>query len=280
MNQDKITRNINKIRNFINQKLLYNSSELRTLLSELKTQELITKSYTFELFYQKLIELGLTEYTIALDNKYLTKFSLNKDINIYELIITLRKNSFFSMSTALNLQGYSDYRNDFVFVSSELTQKIAVKNQLTQEAIDEAFKKPYRRTHAIGKYQDKNIVFLTPKYTNNYQVISSSLSVSSVHRALVEMVVNVQYFRNSLEIIKVFISLKNKINVNEVFEVLEHFDLIYPYYQCLGYYLERIGFSQEELFRFKDNVSEFKFYTDKGLKEYKFDSYWSMYYLS
>lgn len=39
-----------------------------------------------------------------------------------------------------------------------------------------AFSKPYRRAHFVGKYQDKNIVFLTPKYTQNYSVIGFAKS--------------------------------------------------------------------------------------------------------
>ena len=55
------------------------------------------------------------------------------------------------MSTSLNLQGYTNYRDNFIFISTELTDKTTYdhgnKNALLQEDIDNAFKKPYRRTH-------------------------------------------------------------------------------------------------------------------------------------
>ena len=93
------------------------------------------------------------------------------------------------------------------------------------------------------------------------------------------MIINVQYFRTSLEIIQTFIPLKSKIDVNEVFNVVEAFDLIYPYFQCVGFYLEKIGFHREELTAFKERVINLKFYTDKYQNSYLFDSYWQMFYI-
>ena len=96
--------------------------------------------------------------------------------------------------------------------------------------------------------------------------------MSSINRALVEMIINVQYFRSSLEIIQIFAPLKSKIDTDDVFNIVKVFDLIYPYFQCVGYYLEKIGFT-------KDEVSELKFYTDKSQDEYKFDNYWNMFHI-
>lgn len=47
----------------------------------------------------------------------------------------------------------------------------------------------------------------------------------------------------------------------------------------VGFYLERIGFSKEELVVFKEQVTNLKFYTDKNQDKYLFDSYWQMFYL-
>jgi hypothetical protein len=110
-------------------------------------------------------------------------------------------------------------------------------------------------------------------------VIEKKHPVSSINRAFIEMIINVQYFRNSLEIIDTFIPLKEKLDIDEVFDIVEEFDLIYPYFQCVGYYLERIGFTKDELTAFKDEVSELKFYTDKNQDTYKLDEYWNMHYI-
>jgi hypothetical protein len=203
----------------------------------------------------------------------------NTQVDPYRFALSLRKGSFLSMSTALNLHGYSNYRNDFVFVSCETSKKKVEHDVLSQESIDNAFHKPYRRTQSVGKLNDKNIVFLTPKYTGKIAIIDARFPVSSINRALVEMIINVQYFRTSLEIIQTFIPLKSKIDVNEVFKVVEAFDLIYPYFQCVGFYLEKIGFNKDELIKFKKHVINLNFYTDKDKSNYTFDTYWNMYYI-
>lgn len=213
-------------------------------------------------------------------NRALVRYSFDKEIDIYRLALSCKKNCFFSMSTALNIQGYSNYRNNFVFVSCELQGKSMDNIPLTQQSIDNAFHKPYRRTHSVGQINNKNIVFLTPKYTKNFGVFKGNLPVSSINRSMVEMIINVQYFRSSLEIIRIFAPLKSKIDINEVFNVVRAFDLIYPYFQCVGFYLEKIGFKKEELGIFKKQVTDLKFYTDKNKDKYLFDSYWQVFYIS
>lgn len=69
------------------------------------------------------------------------------------------------MSPALNFQGYSNYRNDFIFVSSELPKRELEQNIFFQEVIVNAFHNPYLRTQSAGRLENKNIVFVTPKYT-------------------------------------------------------------------------------------------------------------------
>lgn len=281
MKKDKFTKNIAQIEAIIKSNHFYSSIELKTLFKTIKEdKKLISLAYSFDSFYKKLIDMGLKEFTLSIGSEYLTKYSFEKEIDVYELARSFKKNSFFSMSTSLNLQGYSNYRNNFIFVSSELSEKIRYDEiELTQESIDKAFAKPYRRTHSVGKYQDKNIVFLSPKYTKNYAVIEKKWPMSSINRAFIEMIINVQYFRNSLEIIDTFIPLKEKLDIDEVFNIVKQFDLIYPYFQCVGYYLEKIGFQKDELSKFKDEVSALKFYTDKNQNAYEFDTYWNMYYI-
>lgn len=283
MGKNKFTRNINLIKEIVAKHHLISSSDIRAIFNTLKEKRLISLAYSFDLFYKQLIELGLVEYTIAVGSTYFTKYSFDKEINVYEFVYSFKKNSFFSMSTSLNLQGYTNYRDNFIFISTELTDKTTYdhgnKNALLQEDIDNAFKKPYRRTHSVGKFGDKNIVLLSPKYTKRYSVIEKQWSMSSINRAFVEMIINVQYFRNSLEIIQTFIPIKTNIDIKEVFKVIKEFDLIYPYFQCAGYYLEKIGFSKDELAEFKNKVSELKFYTDKNQKKYQFDYYWNMYHI-
>ncbi|MBX9599166.1 MAG: hypothetical protein K2X04_11420 [Burkholderiales bacterium] len=280
MRKSLLEINYSKIESLARSRYLYNHEQLRDLFNQLKTEKTIPQSLSFIGFYEYLLKIGLVKFEITLNEWRISRYSFDKQIDVYRLAISLKKNSFFSMSTALNLYGYSNYRNDFIFVSCESPKKELEYSALTQENIDRAFHKPYRRTQSVEQFNDKNIVFLTPKYTGKFAIIHEKFPTSSINRAFVEMIINVQYFRTSLEIIQTYIPLKSKIDLNQVFNIVKAFDLIYPYFQCVGFYLEKLGFQKEELTAFKERVSDFKFYTDKNQNNYLFDSYWQMFYIS
>lgn len=272
INQDEI---ISKAKEF----KFHDIGSLRGLLKFLKESKLVSQTLSFDSFLRRLIDLGLHQQTLFINEKNLTKYTFQKDFDLYEFVLSLHKNSFLSMSSALNVQGLSTYRDEFIFASQELSLKQCVDSSLLQENVDKAFRKEYRRTHSVGKLKNKTIILLSPKYTDQYQVIDyKGLRVSTINRALVEMIVNVQYFRNAQEIIDVFQTIKNRIDIDTVFDVVKQFDFIYPYYQSVGFYLEKIGFTKDELKKFKEMVSNIKFYTEKSKENYSYNEYWNMYY--
>lgn len=276
--RDYFSKHVKEIQSLAMQTDVYSLHDLNELLKTAKEKSFVSQSMTSNEFYGRLIDIGLHTYSIFMDGNYLSRYSFHADLSDEKLVTSFRKRAFLSMSSALNYLGLSGYRNDFIFVSQEQSDKSSyTRNNLTQDAIDNAFSKNYRRTHKIGKYKERHIVFLQPKHTGDYGVVEvDDVRVSSVNRALVEMIVNVQYFRNSRELIEVFKKIKNQINVAEVYEVVKRFDFIYPYFQSIGYILEEIGFSKKELIAFKEKISVFDFYTDKAINSYDYVEYWKM----
>ena len=279
MRQDYFSKNKEKIKSIAENTNSYSFSDIAALLSKVKEDGLVSRSMTASKFYDRLVDIGLLSFSVFIDGAYLTRYSFHKDIPDETLLLSLKKRAFLSMSSSLNYQGLSSYRDDFVFISQEQSPKEDYNHsKLTQEAIDNAFSKDYRRTKKVGKYNNKHIVFLEPKNTKEFGVIEiNGIKVSSVSRALVEMVVNVQYFRNTKELISVFKKIKSNIDIDEVFDIVEKFDFIYPYHQSIGYILEKIGFKREKLYKFKECVSKLNFYTDKKQDNYKYIAYWKMY---
>jgi len=279
--KDLFSKNIQTILSLAKKKKFYTSQELRKLLILLKEKRLVAQSLPFYTFFNRLVEYGLLQESLFIGDKSITRYYFDKEADIFQKALAFQKGSFLSMSSALNFQGLSSCCNEFIYISREQPpkqygNKISV---LSQAAIDSAFRKPYRRTKSFGKVEGKYIVLLSPKYSKHFSVISyNGVSVSSVNRALVEMVVNVQYFKSSGQIIQTFKPLMDQMDPDEVCSVLEHFDYIYPYYQSLGFYLEKIGFSRKELTCFASKISSFDFYTEKNLNEYRYDTFWRMYY--
>nr|WP_172694173.1 hypothetical protein [Aliarcobacter cryaerophilus] len=150
---------------------------------------------------------------------------------------------------------------------------------ITQEAIDKAFSNKPRKTKAYNTIYNYNIVMLESNNTQGVGIINyNGYKVSSINRAFVEIISNIQYSKTPYDVIWEFRQLKDKLDINEIFKIIEKFDFIYPYYQLAGYYLEKIGFLKEELSRFFNNKTNLIFYTMKNKTNYDLDEYWGIKY--
>ena len=280
MKQDYFTLNKHEILRTIQKYEFLSQEQLKEILHQLKDKSLVSSSLSFNSFLLKLIDEGLAQKSITIRGHLKTRYSLRGDFNIYDFCNSLEKNSFFSMSTALNIQGLSDFREEYIFVSKERSTKIEQGNvTLTQENIDNAFSKKPRRTNAYDKIDNHVVVLLEANKTDTFEVIEyNGYRVSSVNRAFVEMITNVQYLQSSETIIEVFTKIKEKLNLDTIYTIIEKFDFIYPYFQLAGFYLEKIGFPKVELEKFYTKRSELNFYTQKNKNQYGFDGYWKIYY--
>ncbi len=280
--RDLFSKNMETIKDFLQEKKLYSLKDLNLLLDHLKVKRLIAQNISSRRFFDLLQNrLGLKTYSVSSEKINKVRYTLYRDINIYDFVSTFEKQGFFSMTTALNIQRLSSQKENFVFFSKELSLKNDFENNsLTQKDIDLAYRKEYRFTRSIASYEDKHIIYLTPKNTDRFEVIEyDGYAVSSVHRAFVEMLMNVQYFKNFDTVIKIFEPFKDKLDPKRVFDVIHSFDTIYPYYQLVGFSLNRIGFDKKNLGLFKERVGDLEFFTEKNKHEYVFDDYWNMYYI-
>ena len=280
MKQDYFTLNKKEILKTIRANEFLSQEQLKEILEQLKDESLVSSSLSFNSFLLKLIDEGLIQKSITIRGHIKTRYTFSQDFNVYNFCNSLEKNSFFSMSTALNLQGLSDFRSDYIFVSKERATRIEQGNvTLTQKDIDNAFSKKPRRTSAYDKINNYIIVLLEANNTDAFEIIEyNGYKVSSVNRAFVEMISNVQYLQSSEVIIEVFMKIKKKLNLDTIYNIIDKFDFIYPYFQLAGFYLEKIGFSKAELEKFYAKTSEHNFYTQKNKNHYVFDEYWKVYY--
>ncbi len=276
-----LEKNKDIISNMLHEKAIFHRNELNAVIFELKHKRLISQSISYHSTYEFFLQLGLFVHVVELNGKFVERYSMKKNIDIYQLANSIKANSFFSMSTALNLQKYTNFMDEFVFVSSEQSAKTSYeKYELSQESIDRAYRKEYRVTKKYGLFQDVHIVQLYPKNNNKFEVIDfNGFKISSINRAFVEMVVNVQYFRSSRVILQIFSDLTLELDVNRIFKAIESFNFIYPYYQLFGHLLERLGFIRASLKQFEQKISDLKFYTDKNQQDYLYDEYWKVYYI-
>ena len=280
MREDYYTKNKKQILYTLKKKGFFSINDIANILDKLKEENLVSYSLSQNDFYLKLLDDGLVAHTITIRDIEKIRYTLNKEFNIYDFVYSLEKNAFFSMFTSLNIQGFTNFRDNFIFISKERMQRVNFSSKnITQEAIDKAFANKPRRTKAHNTIYDYNIVMLESNNTQAVGIINhNGYKVSSINRAFVEIISNIQYSKTPDDVISEFRTLKDKLNTNEIFNIIEKFDFIYPYYQLTGYYLEKIGFSKEELSKFFNKKTNLIFYTMKNKEDYSLDKYWGIKY--
>jgi len=280
MRQDKYTKNKEKILEYIRNYGVFSFEQIYIILENLKDKNLVQQGMSSNMFYSKLLEDGLISYTVTFRNIQKIRYTLDKEFNIYDFACSLENKSFFPMFTSLNIQGLSNYRSNFVFISRERKERNNFTSRsLTQDAIDKAFSSNPRRTKAHDVINGYNLVSLESNNTEGIGIINyKGYRVSSINRAFVEIISNIHYFISPNNIINEFKIIKNKLDIDEILKIIEKFDFVYPYYQLAGYYLEEIGFTKNELFKFYSKKSDLIFYTVKNKEKYEFNEYWNIKY--
>ena len=280
MRQDKYTKNKEKILEYIRNYGVFSFEQIYIILENLKDKNLVQQGISSNMFYSKLLEDGLISYTVTFRDIQKIRYTLNKEFNIYDFAYSLENKSFFPMFTSLNIQGLSNYRNNFVFISRERKERNNfISRSLTQDAIDKAFTRNPRRTKAHDVINGYNLVLLESNNTEGIGIINyNGYRVSSINRAFIEIISNIHYFISPNNVINAFKIIKNKLDIDEILKIIEKFDFVYPYYQLAGYYLEEIGFTKNELFKFYSKKSDLIFYTIKNKKKYEFNEYWNIKY--
>ncbi|MDK2090413.1 hypothetical protein [Aliarcobacter butzleri] len=280
MREDYYTQNKKEILRIVKKKAFFSINDIAIILDELKEENLVSNSLTQNDFYLKLLDDGLVAHTITIRDIEKIRYTLNKQFNIYDFVYSLEKNGFFSMFTSLNIQGLTNFRDNFIFISKERMKRVNFKSKdITQEAIDKAFTNKPRRTKAYATIYNYNIVILESNNTQEIGIIKyKDYKISSINRAFVEIISNIQYSKTPDDVIYEFKNLKDKLDINEIFNIIEKFDFVYPYYQLAGYYLEKIGFLKEELSKFFNKKTDLIFYTIKNKEKYTLDEYWAIKY--
>lgn len=199
----------------------------------------------------------------------------------YHYAISLRKGTYLTHSSALNILGLTQQIPKTIYVNKEQSPKKQSNEPLTQEGIDRAFANQQRKSKYIFKINNYNIILLSGKSTKNAGVeIDQTLKLNRtcLERTLIDITVRPRYAGNVFSVLEAYINAIKDINYNKLIEYLEILDYKYPYHQSIGFYLEKAGAPQKELKKFADKGINFNFYLDYSMAETKFDESWRVFY--
>jgi len=198
-------------------------------------------------------------------------------------ISLMNPKTFFSHASAMWIHGLSE-AHTHIFLNNEQSEKPVSSSQLTQEAIDRAFQNQQRRSKLVYKYHGTTITRLSGKHTGRLEVLSAKapsaheVEVTSIERTLLDITVRPAYSGGIPAVLNAFKLAKNRISVTKVMAILHKFDYVYPYHQCLGFYLKHAGFDHSDQMLAKTIGTNFSFYLSHGLKNPLFDSEWKVFF--
>lgn len=193
--------------------------------------------------------------------------------------------TYLSHASALNIWGLMDHEPS-IYVNREQSQTPkVVKGRLEQTAISNAFRRPQRQPEIIADFKGIEVFYLRGRYTGNLGVTAVKLGnkeevqVTDLERTLIDCIVRPAYAPPPKQMIEVFRKVKKQISVATMAGYLDELNYLYPYHQCLGFYLERAGnYSNGEIRLFSSKDKIYDFYLDYALESPVYNERWRLYY--
>jgi hypothetical protein len=202
----------------------------------------------------------------------------------YQLALTLKANAYLSHYTAVYFHELTEQLPKTIYTTFEQSAKAATASPLLQSSIDAAFAKPQRLSDNYASYDDYSLYLLNGKHTNNEGVIAAEnehmgkIRVTNLERTLIDIAVRPAYSGGVGEVVKAYERAKETVSVNKLNAMLKKLKFIYPYYQAIGFYMEKAGYRDAQLKLMKAHPFEFDFYLSYGMQEKEYAPTWRLYY--
>lgn len=207
-----------------------------------------------------------------------------KSTSPFSIGLNLKRNSYLSHSTALFLHALTDQVPKTIYVNKEQSPKPSTKGNLSQFAIDRAFRSSPRQSTYVFVSQDYRYVLLSGKNTGRLEVTDVTgpngeiVDTTKLERTLIDIVVRPAYSGGVFEILQAYINARDLVSVNTLLAVLKKLDYVYPYHQAIGFLMERAGYSTRDLDKFRSLGINWNFYIDYKIDDPAFDDGWKLYF--
>jgi hypothetical protein len=225
------------------------------------------------------------------NNKRVTLYSSQAlvELSLYETATAMFPAGYFCNLSAIYCQSLTNQVPKTVYICTESNaRKTRANDALTDSKLRQAFLKPHRYTSFIFNFPAGDLVMIERMRQTDSGVVSISSSagllpynsrVSCVERALIDAVVSPQYNGGIASVADYFAHARGRIDMIKLIDIYRELDFIYPYYQAIGFFLERTGMSDlAGIFR-AAFAPKNRFYLDHNAKSsWKYDERWMIYY--
>lgn len=244
-------------------------------------------------FLRALLKEGVIQpYKFKAENgKNITLYtSVQMDgLSPYEIARGMFPRGYFCNMSAVYYQSLTNQIPKTVYVCTESNAKRRrVNDELTDSKVRQAFLKPSRRTKFRIAFREFDIVVIERMAGTGSGVVSSRAAsgllpsnarVAGLERALIDAVVCPQYNGGVSSIPDYFRHAHGKIDVGKLIQIYRELEFVYPYFQSIGFFMERTGMLEMANAVRAEFTPKNKFYIDHSAKaSWKYDDRWMIFY--
>lgn len=270
-----------------NKKAIYTERELSKILSENKRTWRLKGEVTVGKFIDFLLDRAklkrLTFKSTSKQKNSIIRYAW-KEVSPYQVGLSLKTNSYLSHGTAVFLHGLNEQIPKKIYVNQEQKPKSFLSEDLTQQSIDDSFKKKQRVSQNEYKHKGYSYMLLNGKFTGNLEVhetkdnFGETVFATSLERTLIDITVRPFYAGGIYQVLEAFKGAKEReFSIGMMISILKKMGHQYPYHQAIGFYMERAGYENKKVDRLKRLGMSFNFYLDYNMEEPEFNESWKLF---
>jgi len=259
-------------------------SEIRDILLHNRNRWRLRKGTRLAEFIEFLLkETKLRRVSLEFPSRTEIRY-LWGDPSIYEVVLSLKSDSYFTHHTAMYFHDLTRKIPRTIFLNVEQPQHYSDSQELTQEAIDAAFRRPQRISRNVTSFRGKKIRILNGMHTGKLGVImirgsrGEEIPVTNIERTLIDIVVRPSYSGGVPEVLKAYKKAKGRASIKKLISMLEGLDYVYPYHEAVGFYLEKAGYTDPSINQLRDLGMNYDFYLAHDMKEMGYSEEWRIFF--
>jgi hypothetical protein len=207
------------------------------------------------------------------------------ELSPYVLALSIRPDSYLTHHTAMYLHSLTEQIPGKIYVNHEQLRKGDAGVKLDQSQIDKAFNRPARVSKSRLLYRGQEICLINGMWAGHLGVETTigpegeRLCRTNVERTLIDITVRPAYSGRVKEVLNAYRLARARVSVISLASILRTLEYVYPYHQCVGFYLEKAGvYSDEEINLFRAFQMKYDFYLSHGMKSKTYSEKWKLYY--